>query len=203
VDSASIERRRATELWQRLLQEIPEHTDPANWQAADQAFVVRQLQALYAVGDRPGYNEVKDYLEEVWPDQPDLRKRVRTVWRKILRNPYHRFRVSEGPATFDVLDRLATQLSREYGSPPLSWRMLGVLDAVWNAYRDVAIDDPNFERYLAARRDVRAAMEAVSRLRATRHGWASIGAWQYMDINEVSREQIEEWSRLRRTYGSR
>jgi hypothetical protein len=180
---------------------IPDYTNPEDWQDQDQAFVVRQLQALYDVGDRPAYVDVKKYLEELWPDQPQLRERVRKVWRTILRNPYHRFRIKEGPATYDLLHGLATRLSREYGSFPLTWRLLGVLDSAWEKYREAAIDDPDFERYLAARRDLRTAMATVYRLRATTFGWASIGAYWHMDLNEVTHEQIEEWSRLRRKYG--
>jgi hypothetical protein len=191
---------RSTELWQRLLEELDRALDLDAWGRRAKAGTIRQLQNLYAIGERPSYEEFKAYAEALWPNSPRIRERMRGIWRTILRNPSHQFRIMEGWVSFSLLDELAKGLSREYGSHPLSWRVLGVLDRAVDEYRAAAVDDPDLERFLIAHRELRAAMGTLWRFRLSRFGAASVGSWIYADASQVTEEQMSEWARLKKKY---
>ena len=189
----------ARELWQSLLHALGDLINVAVPHPLDRPKVIRQFQNLYAVGDRPSYQEFKAYLAELWPPWPTTQKWVREIWRTILKNPHHKFRIREGRMTFHLLDSLATELTRRHGSPPLTWRALDVFTDAVREYEQATLDDPDFERYLAARRELLTAMGTLRGIREARHGWEAVGAWWEMD-DMPSHEQVEEWNRLIRRY---
>jgi hypothetical protein len=203
---AERERPRSTELWERLLEVFDEHLNVVVWgHPLDRALAIRHLQNLHRVGERPDYEELKAYLDKLWPHAQAARRAVRNIWRTILDDPYHRFRVKprRGDVSLATLDRLATQLAREYGSPPLEWRVLDVLADAYERFARVTIDDPDFEAYLSARRDLTTAMHTLGRVRELRHGYQSTGNWFVAGPDQVPREKAARWRALQRRYTQR
>jgi hypothetical protein len=195
------ERPEATELWQRLLHVLDEYVNVVVWgHPLDHALAVRHLQNLYQVGERPSHDDFKAYLDDLWPHGPGARKAVRGIWRTILRNPHHGFRIKQGEVSLATLDRLATMMAREYGSPPLEWRVLDVLKEAHKRFARVTLEDPDYEAFLFARRDLRSAMRTLARVRELRLGPKSTGNWLELGADEVPPEQLRAWDKLRQRY---
>ncbi len=187
------------ELWQRLLLVIDEHVNAAVLHPLDRSRVIRHLQALHRIGERPPYDDFAAFLELLWSPWPTTRKWVRGIWRTILRNPYHRFRIREGDISLATLDRLCNELAREFGLPPLEWRALDVFKAAQDRFAAMAIDYPDLETYLHAERELRTAMATIGRVRELRHGPAATGNW--IKAHDATSVDVQEWARLRRKYG--
>ena len=95
----------------------------------DKSRVIRSLQNLHAIGERPEKDETSS--RRTWRRCGHGGHGPNATSGRLLANdppePPSKFRISEGPMPFDLLDHLAMQLSRERGSPPLTWRVLNVL----------------------------------------------------------------------------
>lgn len=192
----------STELWQRLVGTIGENINLAVPHPLDKERVIRHMRNLYRVGERPSASEMGAYLEQLWPGAPGARRLVLKVWRAILANPDHRFRDVQGWTTLSLLDGLAEELTVEHGSPPLAWRVLDVFETAQERFTRVALDDPDFEAYLAARRDLMDAVSTVRALRELRLGAKSVGDWMALPADACTPAELKEWDRLRRRYAA-
>jgi hypothetical protein len=195
------ERPRATELWQRLLHVFDEHLNVVVWgHPLDHASAVRHLQNSTRSGNARATTSSRPTWMNSGPTHRVPEGCVRGIWRTILRSPHHGFRVKRGEVSLATLDRLATELAREYGSPPLEWRVLDVLNAAHEEFVRVTLEDPDFEAFLSARRDLRSAMRTLARVRELRFGYESTGNWVELWSDQGQPEQLAAWDRLRRRY---
>jgi hypothetical protein len=202
MTSASHEERpAATELWHLALYRLQELVNiTVIHRPLDESKIIWLLQDLYAVGERPSYEEFKAYLAELWPLLPGTRRQVRELWRTILRNPHHHFRrVKDVPLRFTVLDWLV----REHGLRSLDDRLHDVALGAFEDFYRTALANPDLEAWLAARRTLRAAIGALSELRRMRLGHRSTGDWFRVPPDAVSLEEMREWNELKRKYASR
>jgi hypothetical protein len=187
------------ELWQHTLVAIGEHVNLAVLHPLDDIWIIRHLQNLYAVGERPSYDEVKSYLTKIWPAWPGSQRFVRDIWRTILRNPYHYFRRARkhGRTSLRFLDGLVQDRGL---SPSLDARVRRVLGEAQASFDRIALSDPDLEAFLRARRDLVQAIVTMERLREVRLGNASTGNWVGVPVDEYTDPDAREWSRLRRAY---
>lgn len=188
----------ATELWHFALcrlEDLVNITVPHH--PLDEWKVIWLLQDLYAVGERPSYEEFKAYLDELWPLLPGTRRQVREFWRTILRNPHHHFRrIKNVPLRFTVLDWLV----EKHGLRSLDDRLHDVALGAFEDFYRTALADPDLEAWLAARRTLRASIAAISELRRMRLGHRSTGDWFRVSPDTVSLEEMREWNKLKRKY---
>ncbi len=82
----------ANELWQHSLSWLEESINVSLPHELDVRRMTKVLKGLWAVGERPTYDEFKRYLRRLWPEFPSTQRQVRELWRTIERNPHHRFR---------------------------------------------------------------------------------------------------------------
>lgn len=188
----------ATELWHYTLHNIGDRMNLGVPHPLDRRYAIDQLLDLHAVGERPHYDELKAYVDELWRAWPGVRRMVRGVWRTILRNPHHRFRGAKLPSRFATLDMLA----RENGLRPIEDRLADVAALALADFHETATRNPDFESYLQAHQTLEAAISAISRFRDTRLGLRSLGACWETGTRDVSLDEIYEWHRLRRKYGA-
>ena len=184
----------AETLWQHVLHWIGEHAN--NFHPLDDWRLVGQLQQMYAVGERPAVTEVKAYTVRLWPGSPALGRHVCDTWKTILRHPHRRFRVVETRGGWSLLslDRLTT----EHGLRSLDDRLLEVAGEALERFHAVALENLDLEAWLAARRDVDRALDAIDRLRRARLGGRAVGAH---DASGASSLDHYEWRKLKRRYG--
>ena len=91
------------------------------------------LRDLYDVGDRPSYEEFSEYLAELWPQHEGAQRTLRDLWRTLLRNPRHRFRLNRPPSRFYTVDRVCRAAELEPLERRLRRRMGVAVDAVLDA----------------------------------------------------------------------
>jgi hypothetical protein len=185
------------ELWQCALDRMGAHVNLAVLHPLDEERLIRQLQSLYSIGERPSYERFKRYLAEIWAAWPSAQRRVRSIWKIILRDPYHRFRKARrGPPSFLFLRRVAN----EEGLTPLEDRVEEVLAEAAAAYSEIAWSSPEVEEFLAARRELLRAIQTVRAVREARLGPGSTGNWIDMSPEDYSAAEAQEWTRLRKRY---
>jgi hypothetical protein len=190
-----------TELWHFALHRLQDLVNiVVIHRPLDDPKIISLLQDLYAVGERPSYEEFKAYLDELWPPLPDMRRHVRELWRTILRNPHHDFRrVRDIPIRFTVLDSLV----EEHSLRPLDDRLHEIALVAFEDFYRTALTDPDLEAWLAARRTLHTAIGAISELRRTRLGHRSTGDWFRVSPETVSMQEMRDWINLKRRYASR
>lgn len=82
------------ELWKLAIRACGELINVGNVHPSDEKLLAATFLELYLVGERPSLPEVETFLKELWPAQPEYNRRaILEIWRKLIRNPQHRFRV--------------------------------------------------------------------------------------------------------------
>lgn len=158
----------ANELWQHSLYWL-EESPPINVSLPHELDVRRMtkvLKGLWAVGERPTYDEFKRYLRRLWPEFPSTQRQVRELWRTIERNPHHRFRrITRHDEPLHIVDLVC---ERHQLRPP-EVRLRSVAALALEAVQDTAATaDP--ARHAAARAELDATLAAIEQLRRLRHG---------------------------------
>jgi hypothetical protein len=80
-------------LWHGALEKIERHMIISSPHPIDNDIVKAVFFELVLIGERPPAEEVARFLKQRWPkSSDDLRRRSLTVWKKLERNPVHRFK---------------------------------------------------------------------------------------------------------------
>jgi hypothetical protein len=127
---------------------------------------------LSVVGERPTYEEVKQFLAEAWPAFPGSQRDIRSLWRRIERNPGHRFRHKRPLPRLYTLDRLVA----EHGLRPLEERIHESAARALSSLSAMASGGGRDE-FTEAKAELERASMALEDLRALRFGPASVGRW--------------------------
>jgi len=118
------------------------------------------LRDLHDLGERPSYVEFTAYLKDLWPEHPGTQKTFRDLWRRLLRNPHHQFRLRQAPVRFYTVDRVCRAAELESLEDRLRRRITAAADAALDAR------DEEGEREL--QRELEASVEAIKDLRKLR-----------------------------------
>lgn len=156
----------ANELWQHSLSWLEESINVSLPHELDVRRMTKVLKGLWAVGERPTYDEFKRYLRRLWPEFPSTQRQVRELWRTIERNPHHRFRrITRHDEPLHIVDLVC---ERHQLRPP-EVRLRSVAALALEAVQDTAATaDP--ARHAAARAELDATLAAIEQLRRLRHG---------------------------------
>lgn len=174
-------------LWQRAIQWLGQgdrgrsgdgliNVSMLHW--LDEPKIVSVLTELYYVGERPSAAQVDRFIAGMWPGADSTRKRIVSFWRRILKNPQHRFvcireRGWSWRYPFLVLEKLA----QEDGLPPIGDLLRTQLTAAADTYVAALGDDPGSDGTLRAARDLAAAAQALTVWGATRDVHPDAGGW--------------------------
>lgn len=167
----------AKPLWQHVLdtyREVPDGTGGCfdRLHPFAPVFVIRDLQALRDLGEEPSVEEFRRYFRAIRHDFGDRERKVVDIWKRLLRNPAHQFRVIReqhaelDPEPYTLAERI---LAEEGLTPSVPERIEAGLHQ--RAHDLVAAADRGTrEEYDQAFRRLRWALETVRQLRRTHFG---------------------------------
>ncbi len=163
----------ARPLWQWAFLWIGDHSNLTVMHPLDVDRAKGVLADLSAVGERPSYREVKAFLATAWESLPDTQRQVRELWRRLDRNPGHRFRMPYGRhPRFYTLDRLV----EEHKLVPLEERLRELAaSAVDRCAR--AANGGSKADFDEGHGELERVAKAFADLRALRFGPAAVGRW--------------------------
>lgn len=160
-------------LWKLAFQWIGERSNLSLFHPIDLDHAKSVMLGLSAVGERPSYAEVKKHLAEIWPAWPGAQRQIRELWRRLERNPGHRFRLMRKPRRpFYTLDRLVA----DHGLRSLDERLRVLGEKSVAACID-AINNKTADEFASIKAECERVIRAVEDLRALRYGPASVGRW--------------------------
>jgi hypothetical protein len=160
-------------LWKLTFQWIGERSNLSLLHPLDLDHAKSVMLDLSAVDERPPYADVKKYLAEIWPAWPGAQRQIRELWRRLERNPAHRFRLMRKPRhPFYTLDRLV----EIHGLPSLDDRLRVLGERSLAACID-AINDKTADEFASLKAEYERVIRAMEDLRALRYGPASVGRW--------------------------
>lgn len=160
-------------LWKLTFQWVGERSNLSLLHPLDLNQAKSVMLDLSAVDERPPYADVKKYLAEIWPAWPDAQRQIRELWRRLERNPAHRFRRMRKPRhPFYTLDRLV----EAHGLLSLDERLRVLGERSLAACID-AINDKTAGEFASLKAECERVFRAMEDLRALRYGPASVGRW--------------------------
>ena len=159
-------------LWMLVFRWIGESSNLGILHSLDLDRAKSVMTDLSAVGERPAYSEVKQYLAEIWPAWSGAQRQIRGLWRQLERNPGHRFRLRQPRHPFYTLDRLV----RAHGLRTLDERLCDFGQRSVAAYLDAG-NRAGAVEFASRKAECERVIRAAEDLRALRYGPASVGRW--------------------------
>jgi hypothetical protein len=164
-------------LWQFVLdgyREIPDGTGGYfdRLHPFDATFVIWHLQDLRDLGEEPTVDEFRRHLRSVRRDFGDAEREVLDIWKRLLRNPDHRFRILRerqtewNPQPYESAARI---IERDRLLLSVADRIEGALHQRINSLV-AAADQGTRGDFDRAYTYIRSSMRAVRRLRRMRFG---------------------------------
>ena len=164
-------------LWQFALDEYREIPDGTGGyfdrlHPFDATFVIWDLQDLRDLGEEPTVDDFRRHLRSVRRDFGDPERKVVDIWKRLLRNPEHRFRIVRerqtewNPHPYEWAARI---IDRERLPLSVADRIEGVLHQRIQSLV-AAADQGTREDFDRAYTCVRSSMRAVRQLRRMRFG---------------------------------
>jgi hypothetical protein len=174
--------RRPKKLWQAGLLWLDDAINLTVPHPLDDERMKKMMVGLRRVGDWPVEPELTRYMAELWPCTPWVQRAIRALWRKLERNPNHRFRWSGGD--FDDPLYIVDVLSERHGMQSLEDRLSVVMRDAARAYHAASMEDDQ-QQYKAGRKTLESAIESVHSLRRLRLGPAALGEGAVPEPGEI------------------
>jgi hypothetical protein len=176
-------------LWQRVIEHLGEGSRGSKGQGlinvsglhpTDEPKIVSDLTALYYVGQRPSTREMDEFIAGLWPTADSTRKYIVSVWKRILKNPQHRFRcVRQQRWAWRNPFHNVEVLAHEDGLPSIGEMLRDQLLADANAYLAAVAADAGSDETVRASRDLAAAEQALRLWGAAQDLHPDASGWDY------------------------
>lgn len=150
------------DLWQATLEHVTPLINVGALHPLDRETLSVVVKELYVAGERPTAEETDEYLRALWAgSDAQTRRVVKDFFRKLERNPTHRFQIPNGRYRFRRPFLLVDEAAEACELGSVGERIAAASAAAQHRFADLAARQPGSPELEAAQREVFAEQRAL------------------------------------------